>query len=299
MYDPTEMVITGAFVMAAVVFVMAAITRVLQRRIFLQRREDEGLCRDAEVTNPPLENGSGKVSVGIYRAYDLFGVSILYLFFSWAVFNAMAAAKFAVAEMDPGKLAVNVMFQFVLAGLVVAVVARRSDLTDWLGLRYSNWPWLLLVAPAVVAMMWLFFGGLHAAGYMKWMESLGVETVQDAVKLFQEAEAPALLGVMTFAAVIAAPLCEEVIFRGYLYPVLKKYGGVSVAVFSSSLFFAAVHGNVAILLPLFVFGAVLVFLYEKTGSLWAPIAAHSCFNAATVIVQMIKRYSDIPLDSFQ
>jgi membrane protease YdiL (CAAX protease family) len=36
-----------------------------------------------------------------------------------------------------------------------------------------------------------------------------------------------------------------------------------------------------------------VWIYEKTGSLWAPIAVHFCFNSATVIVQILDRYYHI------
>ena len=102
--------------------------------------------------------------------------------------------------------------------------------------------------------------------------------------------------VMAFAAIVVAPLCEEIVFRGYLYPVMKKFSGPWVAGVCSALIFAAAHGSLVALLPLFVFGCVLVLIYEKTGSLWAPIAVHFCFNGATVIIQMAVRYLDLPLD---
>jgi hypothetical protein len=145
--------------------------------------------------------------------------------------------------------------------------------------------------------MWAVFGGLMECGYMEWMESLGVETVQDTVKLLQKSEDPLILGLMAFAAVVAAPLCEEMVFRGYFYPVLKKFAGAWVAAVCSALVFASAHGNLTALLPLFVFGGVLVFVYEKTGSLWASIAVHFCFNSATVLAQIAARCWHFQLDS--
>jgi membrane protease YdiL (CAAX protease family) len=102
---------------------------------------------------------------------------------------------------------------------------------------------------------------------------------------------------MIVAAVIAAPLCEEIVFRGYFYPVLKRTAGTWAAAFSSALVFAAAHGSLTALLPLFLFGLVLVFVYEKTGSIWAPIAVHFCFNGLTVLVQMAIRTNppDVPI----
>jgi membrane protease YdiL (CAAX protease family) len=70
-----------------------------------------------------------------------------------------------------------------------------------------------------------------------------------------------------------------------------------VAGVCSALIFAAAHGSLAALLPLFVFGCVLAFLYEKTGSLWAPIAVHALFNGATVLVQLAARHWNYPLEA--
>jgi hypothetical protein len=127
------------------------------------------------------------------------------------------------------------------------------------------------------------------------MESLGVETVQDTVMLLQKSEDPLVLGLMAFAAVVAAPLCEEIVFRGYFYPVLKRFAGVWPAALCSALVFASAHGNLTAMLPLLIFGILLVWIYEKTGSLWAPIAVHFCFNGATVMVQLAARYYEIPI----
>jgi membrane protease YdiL (CAAX protease family) len=104
---------------------------------------------------------------------------------------------------------------------------------------------------------------------------------------------------MSITAVIVAPLCEEVVFRGYIYPTLKKFNGIWIAALVSALIFSAAHGSLAALLPLFIFGVVLVFLYERTGSIWAPIGAHFLFNAATVTVQLLMRFGYIPEQTLQ
>ena len=64
-------------------------------------------------------------------------------------------------------------------------VIGRIRPVDWLGLKWRAWPWVFLIAPAAVFCMWILFGGLQVAGLMDWIESLGVETVQDTVKLLQ------------------------------------------------------------------------------------------------------------------
>lgn len=158
---------------------------------------------------------------------------------------------------------------------------------------------MFLIAPGTVLGVWGVLGALQAMGYMQWIESLGVETVQDTVKLLQQSKDPRVVGLMIVAAVIAAPICEEIVFRGYLYPAAKKFAGPWVAGICSALIFSAAHGSLSALLPLFIFGCVLVFVYEKTGSLWSTIAIHFCFNGATVLIQLAVRYFEIPIPSAQ
>lgn len=83
-----------------------------------------------------------------------------------------------------------------------------------------------------------------------------------------------------FAALVLAPVAEETLFRGVLYPAVKRFGFPRAALWGTSLLFAASHANLASFVPLVFFAAALTLIYEKTGNLLAPIVAHSGFNAA-------------------
>jgi hypothetical protein len=85
-------------------------------------------------------------------------------------------------------------------------------------------------------------------------------------------------------AVVLAPVAEEFIFRGMLYPFVKQLGWPRLAWFGVSLAFALVHDDAATFVPLFVLALALTWLYEKTDNLLAPIAAHSLFNAANLVI---------------
>jgi len=86
-----------------------------------------------------------------------------------------------------------------------------------------------------------------------------------------------------FAAIVLAPVAEEILFRGILYAYLKQLGYQRLAVIGSSLFFAVIHGNLMALVPLAFFAVVLALLYDKTGNLMAPIATHAVFNAVNFV----------------
>jgi membrane protease YdiL (CAAX protease family) len=254
----------------------------------------EAMARRRGAGAPP-ELPLGRVAVWIYRPLDLFGMAaIAGVFYLLAVGNALAGEGKETVSMNLGIVLFSIMFLFFMAAVAVAIVIRRMGPVPWLGLRWKEWPWVLLIAPGTVICMWAFFAGLQGLGYMDLMDRLGVQKVQDTVELFQKGKDPAVLILMAVAAVIVAPICEEVVFRGYLYPAAKRFAGPWVAAVCTALMFSAAHGNMAALLPLFVFGLVLVALYEFTGSIWAPVAAHFLFNAATVTVQMLVRFYGLP-----
>lgn len=304
MSDPTESVIIASFCTALGIFVIAAAARWFSRKprgaTHLANPDlsaDESPYQPPATVSGPPELPQGRVLTWFYRPLDLLGAGFVVLVFFGLVVGSVRATGESEAVLDPVALISSIAFQFIIAGIVTAFVITRIRPIDWLGLRWEKWPWVFLIAPAAVISMWMFFGGLQVSGFMKWMESFGVEAVQDTVKLLQESTDPLTLVLMAAAAVIAAPICEEIVFRGYLYPVAKKFTGPWVAGFCSALVFATAHGSMAALLPLFVFGCVLVFVYEKTGSIWAPMAVHFCFNGATVLAQLAIRVYHLPVDS--
>jgi membrane protease YdiL (CAAX protease family) len=233
------------------------------------------------------------VATEIYRPGDVAVLFILFFLFGGPILAMMGE----VAERKPltsTALWMGMLWQIFLAWMVVVLVSFRSRPVEWLGLQWSGWRALFWLCPLSVACMWGGVGLIQYGGYMNWIESMGVEPMQETVKLIRESKDGVLLFCMGSAALLVAPVCEEIVFRGYCYPVLKKYAGARVSLMITSLVFACAHGNLASALPLFLLGGVLVVVYEKTRSIWAPIGVHFCFNAATVIVQVLARWLDIP-----
>lgn len=232
----------------------------------------------------------GSVNVGCFRRLDLIGVGWVFALYAW-----LSLAQSAVpAGMEQGRaigrldLFVSIAFQGFMTAMVLGVMLPKASPVDWLGLRWPRWRSVLVLAPGSVVAMWMVFAALELSGFMRWLHGLGVDPVQDAVRALQDQSDPGFLALMRFSALIVAPICEEIVFRGYVYGVLKRFGGPWVAAVASSLVFAAAHASAGALLPLALFGLLLVWMYERTGSIWAPIAAHACFNAVTVVVLMVQ-----------
>jgi len=113
---------------------------------------------------------------------------------------------------------------------------------------------------------------------------------QQAVKVMQASQSMAELVLHGLAAILIAPLVEELVFRGILYPSLKQVGYPKLALWGTSIIFALTHGNLMILLPLTVLAIILTFLYETTNNLLAPIITHGLFNAANYAYLLYQRY---------
>ncbi len=97
---------------------------------------------------------------------------------------------------------------------------------------------------------------------------------------------PALV-LMCLLAGIAAPVAEEVFFRGFAYRILKQRFGVRGAIVSSALLFAAIHVDPVSQVPIFFIGIVLAWLYERTGSLAAPVGLHCANNLLTLLFYLL------------
>jgi membrane protease YdiL (CAAX protease family) len=115
---------------------------------------------------------------------------------------------------------------------------------------------------------------------------------QPAVEMLMQATSISQLVIHGIAAIIFAPIVEEIIFRGVLYPAVKRHASRGTALWGVSLLFALTHMNLGALLALAVLGTLLTFLYETTRNLLAPIIAHSVFNAANFALLVFNRYSE-------
>jgi membrane protease YdiL (CAAX protease family) len=90
-------------------------------------------------------------------------------------------------------------------------------------------------------------------------------------------------GVLTAALIcVVAPMCEEVLFRGYIFTALRNWRGTLPAALITGVLFGAVHAGsapVLDLVPLAGLGFGLCLLYRHTGSLYPCMVAHSLNNS--------------------
>ncbi|MFQ5964362.1 MAG: lysostaphin resistance A-like protein [Candidatus Scalinduaceae bacterium] len=105
---------------------------------------------------------------------------------------------------------------------------------------------------------------------------------QEIINKILEEDSLAVLIFMILFGILAAPIIEEMLFRGFLQSAVKTTYGKLSAIFVSGFLFALVHLNAHVFLQIFILGLLLAYLFEKTGSLIAPITVHIFHNSATI-----------------
>ena len=97
-----------------------------------------------------------------------------------------------------------------------------------------------------------------------------------------------------FSVIIAVPIAEELLFRGFMQNLFKKGMGVVRSIFVTSFLFSILHfswgqgfANWQIVLSLFVVSCFLGYLYERQKTLWAPIALHIAINGVSIAILFV------------
>ncbi|WP_413200127.1 CPBP family intramembrane glutamic endopeptidase [Nostoc piscinale] len=103
------------------------------------------------------------------------------------------------------------------------------------------------------------------------------------LQLALESQDSIALGIFFSTAAIAAPIFEEILFRGFLLPSLTRYLPVWGAILASSLLFAIAHLSLSEVLPLTALGIVLGVVYTRSRNLLAPMLLHSLWNSGTLL----------------
>ena len=252
----------------------------------------------------PVEPGWGgmRVRSGCYNHWDFIAISaVIFFYLSQLGILALVSLADDGPKDEPSNkigivsIAVVICVQAAVTIFVCVMASRHLKPWKWLGLKWKLWPLVFVIAPIGVAMAWTLMIGLETVGFNAWLiETLQVREKQDVVSAFAEADSQLLLFLLSFMAVVVAPITEEIIFRGYIYPVAKGYAGAIPAAIFSAIIFSAIHTSMIAFVPLLVLALIMTLAYELTGSILAPISIHMLFNSATVILQILIIMEVIP-----
>jgi len=218
--------------------------------------------------------------------WDVAKVVILFLFFGYMIIMIESALSgiFPTLKDDNLRMILNstVLDTLAVVFILYYTIRQYGEGLTSLGLSLKNFlknvfygiVGYLAALPVLIGILLITIFIINLTKY--------TPEKQLVVELFlKEKNAPFLVYTSLFAALMG-PLIEELFFRGFMYNALRSRAGVFWATVSTAALFAALHTNIVGFLPIMALGILLAHLYEKTGTLVAPVAVHMMHNAGMV-----------------
>jgi membrane protease YdiL (CAAX protease family) len=192
--------------------------------------------------------------------------------------------EIAIAATVPPSLAAVTMF---------ALAAGAPGWLTRIGLSSKRiLPAMGLAVVAIVLAYPLVFWTLQAMEWTYRMVQFEHPREHELLQELSQNPAVAVRWAMLAAAIVVAPIFEELFFRGGIQTIgrwsFAKLAGrespstVWAAIVVASLLFAMIH-TLWMTPAIFVLSLTLGYLYERTGNLWACIFMHAMFNAINTV----------------
>lgn len=167
-------------------------------------------------------------------------------------------------------------------GIAWAVVTRFGKRPFW---KHLGWSWsenFGFWSSAGLAVLMLIVGGILKTFYE------GDETSMDQLI----ASSNATRFTVAFLAAATAPLVEEIVYRGVLYPAAQRVIGMFWAVIAVALIFSLPHAdqykqNFVVFAAVAIFGLMLTIVRARTKRLLPCFVMHAVFNGIQAIVLVL------------
>jgi len=206
---------------------------------------------------------------------------------------AAGVAGAAVGRLLGQSALLAAVVQMIVAALFITERQRWMSRTECHPVAH---PWAVIAGAVGLVVAWPIVQLGSVAGSILHLQVVGEATPSLAHESLRELErggASVASAIIVFNAVIAAPFVEEVLYRGVMQQALRSGGvGRRASIALTSAIFAFMHlGDGAVsgaaawsaLPALFILGLLFGVLFERTGRLAAPIAAHALFNLVNVL----------------
>jgi membrane protease YdiL (CAAX protease family) len=209
-----------------------------------------------------------------------------------AIWFAIRATITPIAHVFGAPVAVAYSYVVLFGAMaVVALWASRwfgtGDLRRDLGLRFKRPDLLVFVVGGLgLWVLEILLTVILRLGDVP-MRSNG-ETIA------QVRDRPAVFAVIAFAAIVGAPIFEELCFRGVIQRSLNSWMGGVAAIVATGCLFGIYHytpqfgtGNLGMVVVLAALGMVLGTLAHRTGRLAPSMLAHSGLNTIVMTVLLL------------
>ena len=187
---------------------------------------------------------------------------------------------------------------------VLFVILFKGDTCQYLQLDFHGSKWGL----ALVAMV-IFFLLTPVNDWLTWWnEQWDFGSMEETLRRLSDTSKEAVVKMLSltsvgdlllqlFVVALIPAVCEELFFRGALQQIFHQcFGNKHVAIFVTALVFTLAHGDMYGLVPRFVLGLLLGYLFVLSGSIIVNICAHFFNNAIVVVLFFLYHKGVIAFD---
>jgi len=196
-----------------------------------------------------------------------------------------------IVSQDPSRLLVQSATLIIvqLAYLLPLVLIFTWRRISWKHLGFGRFDWnvlglgcgLLIASYVIIIIHNLILMALK-------IDTQGAEILE----LINSLESPVWF---FFVGAVLAPIVEEMFFRGFLFQGFRqKYGWVSAALLSSGIF-AVAHLDLVALIPTFILGCLLAYVYHRSNSMWPGVILHVLVNAFGLCAALVSTRFPVPV----
>ncbi len=238
---------------------------------------------DPEIPDPSIQHDQQpEISWGWFDIVAVLGVMLIGTMLIATVLGLLV--RFTPLEMSDSLLspvgyltAVGFMGMMLLG--VYLFAARRSS---WRALGLRPAPLRPLVATPFLVIVGFMAAALANLAIVRITGEEFENPQVDALTGGQPLE-PVQLLLVLFLVSFLAPVGEELLFRGMLYPLLRRRWGAIAAITANAVIFAGAHLIWQLFPALLVLGLLLAFLREWSNSIYPCILYHFLQNTLAVI----------------
>jgi membrane protease YdiL (CAAX protease family) len=216
-----------------------------------------------------------------------------------AAFGADSAAANAAAALS------QALFEVLTVAAIVMLVRRSGGDLASLGWRRPVPPADRAgfepggpALPAPQEFPWAYTAGVIAAGlvacfvalyvYLAIVSVLGIDVLEPGRQIPEDYFSnPVVVAMLGLGVVVAAPVCEETFFRGFVFGGLRASLGFWPAAFVSGFFFSMAHFQLGLVVPFGVIGIILAWVYNRSSSLVPNMGIHFLFNLMQFLVLVL------------
>jgi membrane protease YdiL (CAAX protease family) len=221
---------------------------------------------------------------------DLIYLMLFYFVAGGVLTLLVAAGAFIFFGISPAELktstaawaTVMIITQALLSGATLAflyvVVRGRSAAPFW---QTMGWRGFRNMASSASVVLRYVFGGFALAVVVGWLGNfVGRESGIPMEELFRSRQSVLMLMAL---GILVAPLVEETIFRGCIYPVIARKFGITTGIVATGALFGLAHaqqlggawGQIGLLICV---GIVLTYVRARAGTVAASYFVHLGYN---------------------